>query len=102
MSRRRKLLAAAAGITGAAGFAFVAGGHARSAPRWGGPAGPNFDGRRFRSIEPLDHGFSDFLRWMTHRERSPWRSFTATPPGRRPPERVGDGKLRMTFVNHST
>ncbi len=101
MSRRRKLLVAA-GLSGAAGFALVAAGCALSAPRWRGPAGPHFDGKRFRSIEPLGHGFSDFLRWMTHRERGPWRDFTETPPGPRPPERVGDGRLRVTFVNHAT
>jgi L-ascorbate metabolism protein UlaG (beta-lactamase superfamily) len=101
MSRGRKLLVAA-GLSGAAGFALFAAGCALSAPRWRGRAGPNFDGKRFRSIEPLDHGFSDFFRWMTHRERGPWRSFTGTPPGPRPPQRVGEGKLRVTFVNHST
>jgi len=100
MSRRARLIAA--GITGAAGFAFVAAGCALSAPRWRGPAGPHFDGKRFRSIEPLNHGFSDFLRWITNRDRGPWRSFTDTPPGPRPPERVNSGKLRVTFINHST
>jgi L-ascorbate metabolism protein UlaG (beta-lactamase superfamily) len=101
MSRRRRILVAA-GLSGAAGCALVAAGCALSAPRWRGPAGPHFDGKRFRSIEPLDHGFSHFLRWMTHRERGPWRSFTDTPPGSAPPERVDGGRLRVTFVNHST
>ena len=101
MSRQRARLFAA-GLTGAAGLAFVAAGCALSAARWRGPAGPHFDGKRFRSIEPLDHGFSDFLRWMSHRERGPWRWFTGTPPGPRPPDRASEGKLRVTFVNHST
>jgi hypothetical protein len=73
MSRRRRLLATA-GLTGAAGLAFVAIARALSAPRWRGPVRPNFDGRRFRSIEPLDHGFSEFLRWIADRDRGPWRS----------------------------
>src|SRR5437870_2544894 len=101
MSRGRALVVAA-GLTGAAGLAAVAVGCALSAPRWRGPVRPNFDGRRFRSIEPLDERFSRFLRWMTHRERGPWRDFTNTPPGARPPARVSDGRLRVTFVNHST
>ena len=101
MSRRRARLIAA-GITGAAGFALVAVGCSLSAPRWRGPAGPHFDGKRFRSIEPLDHGFSDFFRWMTHRERGPWPDFTPAPPGPRPPERADPGRVRVTFVNHST
>jgi L-ascorbate metabolism protein UlaG (beta-lactamase superfamily) len=101
MSRSRARLIAA-GLTGAAGFALVAAGCALTAPRWRGPAGPHFDGKRFRSIEPLDHGFSDFFRWITHRDRGPWRAFTDTRPGPRPPERVAEGRLRVTFVNHST
>ncbi len=101
MTRRDPRLIAA-GITGAAVFWLVAAGRALSSPRWRGPADPPFDGKRFRSIEALDHGFSDFLRWMTHRERGPWRAFTDTPPGPRPPERVDAGRLRITFVNHST
>src|SRR6185369_311831 len=44
----------------------------------------------------------DFFRWITNRDRGPWRPFTDTPPGPRPPERVHDGKIRVTFVNHST
>src|SRR5450759_3999333 len=101
MSRRRTRMIAA-GLTGAAGLALVAAGCALTAPRWRGPVGPHFDGKRFRSIEPLDHGFSDFFRWITHRDRGPWRAFTDTRPGPRPPERVAEGRLRVTFVNHST
>jgi L-ascorbate metabolism protein UlaG (beta-lactamase superfamily) len=100
--RRRRVPLIAAGITGAAGFALVAAGCALSAPRWRGPVGPHFDGKRFRSIEPLNHGFFDILRWITDRDRGPWHRFTATPSGPRPPERVNAGELRVTFVNHST
>jgi len=92
----------AAGIAGAAGAALVAAGCALTAGRWKGPVRESFDGRRFRSIEPLDHGFPEFLRWITHRERGPWRDFTDTPPVPRPPERVAGGGLRVTFVNHAT
>jgi L-ascorbate metabolism protein UlaG (beta-lactamase superfamily) len=100
MAKRRTKIVLA-GISAAAGAA-VAGGCALSAPRWRGPITNHFDGKRFRSMEPLDHGFGDFLRWMTHRERGAWRDFTDTPPGSRPPVRVGAGTLRVTFVNHST
>jgi hypothetical protein len=100
MSRRSRLIAA--GLTGAAGFALVAAGSAFSAPRWRGAAGPHFDGKGFRSIEPIHQSFSDFLRWITNRDRGSWRPFTNTPPGPRPPERVNAGKTRVTFINHST
>jgi L-ascorbate metabolism protein UlaG (beta-lactamase superfamily) len=101
--RGRRLLAAAAILSGTAGAALVAVNAALSAPRWKGPLRPNFDGERFHSIEPrLAHGSGGLLRWLTHRERGPWRDFTDTPPGARPPERVANGGLRVTFVNHST
>ena len=73
-----------------------------SAPRWRGPAGPHFDGRRFRSIEPLGHGTGEFFRWMATREKGSWRDFTDYPYGPKPPARVEPGKIRVTFVNHST
>ncbi len=102
MSGILRLLAAAAGLTGMAGAAFVVAGNAQSAPRWKGPVTDHFDGKRFRSIAPLDHGFPEFFRWMTHRERGHWSDFRQAPPGARPPERVADGALRVTFVNHAT
>ena len=34
--------------------------------------------------------------------RGPWRHFTDTPPGPPPPTRVSAGRLRVTFINHST
>jgi len=91
-----------AGLSAATGAALVAGGCSLSAPRWRGHVTDHFDGKRFRSVEPLNHGFSDFLGWITHRERGTWRDFTDTPPGPRPPRRVDAGALRVTFVNHST
>ena len=100
MVSRRALLALS--ITGAAGAAFVGVGCSLSAPRWRGPLTDHFDGRRFRSIEPLDHGFSDFWRWITHRESGFWPDFVDAPPGPKPPERVGGGRLLATFVNHAT
>lgn len=102
MSKRR-VAGVAVAVSGAAGAALVAAGCALSAPRWKGPVSTHFDGKRFHSIEPLDaHGLGDFLRWITHRERGPWRDFTETPPGAPPSRRIGAGALRVTFVNHST
>jgi L-ascorbate metabolism protein UlaG (beta-lactamase superfamily) len=66
---------------------------------WTDPA--FYDGTRFRQPEPLQTGFADWLR----REgiaRGAWRAFTDAPPGPAPPRCVEDGRLRVTFVNHST
>jgi len=91
-----------AGLSATTGAALVAGGCALAAPRWRGPITEHFDGKRFRSGEPLEDRFGSFLRWITNRERGAWRDFTDTPPGARPPDRVNTGALRATFVNHST
>ena len=90
------------GIVVAVGAAFIGAGCALSAPRYHGPRSDHFDGKRFRSAEPLDSSFGDFLKWITNRDRGPWRDFTDTPRGGKPPERVGTGRLRVTFVNHAT
>jgi len=42
------------------------------------------------------------IQWLTHRERVAWRQHIATPRGAPPPQRLSQGKLRATFVNHST
>jgi len=98
---RRRTALALAGLSAVAGAAAVAG-CTLSAPRWRGPITGHFDGKRFRSIEPLENRFGSFLRWITNRERGPWRDFTGTAPGPKPPDRLTGGALRVTFVNHST
>ena len=71
-----------------------------SPPRgWTDPA--EYDGTRFHQPEPLTTGFSDWLR-REGVSRGRWRSFTNTPPGPPPPRCVDGGRLRVTFVNHST
>jgi L-ascorbate metabolism protein UlaG (beta-lactamase superfamily) len=74
-----------------------------SAPRHYGPRSDHFDGERFRNPDELDpHGFAAFWKWMLTREQGPWRRWTDSPPGPPPPRRVGDGAIRVTFVNHAT
>lgn len=74
-----------------------------SAPRHEGPVKENFDGKRFLNQEEIPrHGFGDFLRWTFSRDRGPWKGFPDAEPGPPPPERVGKGELRVTFVNHAT
>src|SRR5205823_2413427 len=42
-----------------------------------------------------------FLKWQLNRKRGTWRDIDA-PPGPRPPLQVGEGGLRVTFINHAT
>ena len=101
MVSRRALLALSIG--GATGAALVGVGCSLSAPRWRGPVTDHFDGRRFRSIEPLaEHSSGAFWKWILHRDRGYWPKFVDAPPGEKPAERVSGGRLRATFVNHST
>jgi L-ascorbate metabolism protein UlaG (beta-lactamase superfamily) len=91
-----------AGLSAAAGATFVAVGCALSAPRFQGPESDHFDGKRFRNREAVPTDHRGLLHWLLHRERGPWEDWVDAAPGPRPPERVADGALRVTFVNHST
>jgi L-ascorbate metabolism protein UlaG (beta-lactamase superfamily) len=75
---------------------------AASAPprTWNDPA--YFDGRHYFQPEPLTTGFGDWIERTWSARRGPWRVFTHTPPGPPPPRCATGGRLRVTFVNHST
>jgi L-ascorbate metabolism protein UlaG (beta-lactamase superfamily) len=74
-----------------------------SAPRYSGPALGPFDGARFHNPVAVAHAsFADLVRWQLRREPGPWRAWTDAPAGPPPPRRVAHGRLRVTFVNHST
>lgn len=104
-TRRRRGGLAALGVLVALGLTVQVGACVLGAPRYEGPVSDHFDGERFHNPNHArlgDHGFGAFLRWQLERERGPWRSYEDAPPGRKPPERVTDGRLRVTFVNHAT
>ncbi len=68
-----------------------------------GPASAHCDGSRFHNQAPTaEHTFGDFLHYAVERARADWTEVTDAPPGPAPPERVGAGALRATFVGHST
>lgn len=62
----------------------------------------HFDGRRFHNIERADHSLGRFFKWTSSRTPGRWRDWVDAEPGPAPPERVGRGDLRVTFVNHAT
>ncbi|MBI3181336.1 MAG: MBL fold metallo-hydrolase [Myxococcales bacterium] len=90
-------------LVAALGFGATLGCCVFSAPRYRGPPTAHFDGKRFRNLSGRGTGRTgDFFKWMTHRELGPWREWTDAEPGPPPPQRVGKGQLRVTFVNHAT
>ena len=62
----------------------------------------HFDGIHFHNEEPSTVGFPGWVKRELTARPGHWRAFTDTPPGPRPPARVEDGRLRVTFINHST
>jgi L-ascorbate metabolism protein UlaG (beta-lactamase superfamily) len=73
-----------------------------ASPRWRGPVSDHFDGERFRNHERGRQTEGSFLRWQASRQRGEWPEHPEEKYGPPPPERVGDGRLRVTFINHST
>lgn len=69
-----------------------------------GPTSNNFDGRRFRNLEPKPHkDLRSFLRWQLSREKqADWldQPGPAVPP--EVPVRVDGDELRITYINHAT
>lgn len=42
------------------------------------------------------------MKWVANRERGHWNDWTDIAPQPKPPQRVGLGDLRVTFINHAT
>lgn len=78
------------------------GGCVFSAPTYDGPESDHFDGVRFFNHVSTEGRFTDFVKWRMNRDEGPWDEWTESETGEPPPERVADGRLRVTFVNHST
>ncbi len=63
----------------------------------------NFNGEKFVNQTPdQDRGFLDLIKWGLTKEPGFWRDWIDMEQGPPPPERVAKGKLRVTFINHST
>src|SRR5258708_35403779 len=73
-----------------------------AAPRWRGAVSDHFDGERFRNREDGWQSEGPFLKWMANTERGAWPQHPEPTYAPRPPERGGDGRRRVTFINHST
>jgi L-ascorbate metabolism protein UlaG (beta-lactamase superfamily) len=69
-----------------------------------GPISNHFDGWHFYNPAEMGPGSRpvDLLRWLANRKPGPWQPWTEAASGPAPLERVPRGKLRATFVGHST
>jgi L-ascorbate metabolism protein UlaG (beta-lactamase superfamily) len=94
--RKLALAAAAAGVAAAVERLVLA------SPRYRGPRSDHFDGERFHNQDPGWQSEGSFLKWMATRKRGAWREWVDAPYGSRPEATVGDGRVRVTFVNHAT
>jgi len=98
-----KHIVRAAGITtAAAALGTAADRLLLAAPHYHGPLSDHFDGRRFRNLDPGWQGEGSFLKWQLTRKPGFWPDWIEAEPGPPPPERVGDGRIRVTFINHAT
>lgn len=74
-----------------------------SAPGFEGDKSGHFDGERFHNLAPTPpKRFAAFWQWTFTRTPGEWRERVESEPGPKPPEKVGEGELRVTFVGHAT
>jgi L-ascorbate metabolism protein UlaG (beta-lactamase superfamily) len=69
----------------------------------GYPKSDHYDGKEFHNQDTkAKASFGDFLKWVTNRDQGEWSEWNDAEPGPKPPKSVGEGELRVTFVNHAT
>jgi L-ascorbate metabolism protein UlaG (beta-lactamase superfamily) len=104
MKIARRLVIGVAGLVAALAAAIVGLGYLLSTSTWRGPKSDHFDGRRFFTpgARRLDARLAKLVRFLATRKPEPWPAFRKLPYGPRPPARIADGALRVTFVNHAT
>ena len=74
-----------------------------SAPGYSGPETEYFDGTHFRNKEAVRlPSFGMGIRYLLTTNPGPWDDWREIPKAKAPPERVGRGELRVTFINHAT
>ncbi len=72
-------------------------------PTHDGPVTEHFDGERFHDDPPVHKGFAEVLRWQLGREpHGPWTRDLTPAAGGTVADRVDDGELAVTFINHAT
>jgi L-ascorbate metabolism protein UlaG (beta-lactamase superfamily) len=70
-------------------------------PLYHGPVSDHFDGLHFFQ-EGSDHSFGKMVKWLWEMETVDWPEWINDPPQPKSPERVNNGELRVTYINHAT
>jgi L-ascorbate metabolism protein UlaG (beta-lactamase superfamily) len=74
-----------------------------SSPGYKGRPSDHFDGKRFYNQgNHTEQGFFTFLKWITTRDAPEWRKMPAVANHTKLSQRVGNGELQITFINHAT
>ncbi len=103
VSRRRFIGLGASALAFIPPSGAVVAGRMFSAPPYQGPVSDHFNGTTFFNPQRGGpRGIGDFLKWRATRDQGPWGPPVQEPVGPPPPQRVGRGELRVTFVNHAT
>ncbi|MCX6152274.1 MAG: MBL fold metallo-hydrolase [Ignavibacteriales bacterium] len=68
---------------------------------YNGAPSDHFDGSRFFNKEP-DHNFWDEVKWLWQMDTVEWPEYIEDDPQPKPESYVGDGKLKVTYINHAT
>lgn len=66
-----------------------------------GPLSDHFDGTRFYNDEQ-GHTFTDMLKWLWEMDTVEWPESVVDPTQPEPLAHVGDGDVKITFINHAT
>src|ERR1700744_129819 len=68
-----------------------------------GPVTDHFSGEFFYNPNHGQvRGSGSLIQWLRNRQPGPWRKWVDAAPGPTPPESVASGKLRVTFIGHSS
>ena len=68
-----------------------------------GPVTDHFSGEFFYNPNHGQvRGSGSLIQWLRNRQPGPWRKWVDAAPGATPPESVASGKLRVTFIGHSS
>lgn len=75
-----------------------------AAPVYRGPVSDHFDGKYFHNPGGRDiaSGISGLLKWQLNRDAAPWTEVHELATASVERERVGEGELVVSYVNHAT